>query len=73
MAENKWKELLQPYSQYLLFSRNYSPNTIDNYERDIASFFDYSESIGVPIFEVEEMTILMFLQDQLSKGESKRT
>ena len=73
MAENKWKELLQPYSQYLLFSRNYSPNTIGNYGRDITSFFDYSESIGVPIFEVEEMTILMFLQDQLSKGESKRT
>ena len=40
------KELLQAFTDHLLHHRNYSPNTVEAYLRDVTPWLEASKEIG---------------------------
>lgn len=72
MLKNK-DELLDQYIKYLKIERNYSLETIKNYERDIKEFFTYAEVEGLDVLKLEyndARFYMMYLKDKKNNSSS---
>lgn len=70
----KEKYVLDKYFNYLKYERNYSNNTIINYNNDLEEFFDFLKRESINFLNVEYDVIrffLMYLKDE--KKDSNRT
>ena len=61
------------YLQYLQQDRQYSPETIDSYRRDIEKFFEFLNEEGILFDNVDPQIIRNFLSKELESGVSKRS
>lgn len=66
------KELNQ-FVEYLKYILNYSDNTINSYERDIAIFYKYIFCEGYNFENIDINIIRSFLNVELTRGISKKT
>lgn len=46
------KDIVKSYVRYLKLERNYSPNTIDGYQRDLQKLLDYMEAVGKTVYDI---------------------
>lgn len=46
------KDIVKSYMRYLKLERNYSPNTIDGYQRDLQKLLDYMEAVGKTVYDI---------------------
>lgn len=63
----------QEFLDHLLNARNYSPKTVDSYQRDIDIFCEYIFNEGTLMEDVDVITIRNFLTEELARGVSKRS
>lgn len=64
-------EYLEEYLKYLRYQKNYSPKTLDSYEKDIVEFLDYLNKENLKVLNVEYNDIrgfLVFLQEKKNKN-----
>lgn len=61
------------FLNHLKDERNYSPQTIDSYRRDIEKFFDFLQVEGILMDQVDLLVIRNFLTNELQGGVSKRS
>ena len=61
------------FLDHLQFERNYSEETIKNYQADIEKFFKFLTKEGVLMDEVDIVVIRNFLTDELNSGVGKRS
>lgn len=64
---------IDEFTNYLRFNLNYSPKTIESYERDIESFYLFIFSEGIDIDDIDGPIIRNYLSNQIQNGISKRT
>lgn len=64
---------IDEFTNYLRVNLNYSPKTIESYERDIESFYLFIFSEGIDIDDVDGPIIRNYLSNQIQNGISKRT
>ena len=63
----------QEFLDHLLNARNYSPKTVDSYQRDIDIFCEYIFNEGTLMEDVDVITIRNFLTEELARGVGKRS
>ncbi|MDY2913663.1 MAG: tyrosine-type recombinase/integrase [Candidatus Enteromonas sp.] len=74
MISEQYLSLLQPYSQYLLYTKGYSPKTVESYLHDAESFLRFCDREMLDYYRIEEPDIVNYLAEQLSgKEETKAT
>lgn len=56
----------QEYCDYLLHERNYSPETVDSYSRDIDKFFAFIQKEGILFDKADKQTVRNFLTDEIA-------
>lgn len=61
------------FLDHLANERNYSPETVDSYRRDIEKFFAFLSIEGILMDEVDELVIRNFLTEELNSGVKKRS
>lgn len=61
------------FLNHLSGERNYSPETVDSYRRDIEKFFNFINAEGILMDQVNQLIIRNFLSDELNHGVSKRS
>ena len=64
---------LELYLDYLKEQKNYSPNTIDSYKRDIDMFLAFMKDEGFSLKYIDANLIRNFLRRETEKGISKRS
>lgn len=47
------KDIIKSYVRYLKLGRNFSPNTIDGYQRDLQKLLDYMQGAGKTVYDIE--------------------
>ncbi|MGM9813681.1 MAG: tyrosine recombinase [Candidatus Enteromonas sp.] len=73
MIDEQFASLVRPFTQQLVFSRNYSAQTVKSYANDVQVFLRYLSEQGIPSNAVDDGIITSFLAEQLKQGTSKRT
>ena len=66
-------EILEKYLDYLKFQKNYSPNTIDSYKRDIDKFLIYMNEEDYTLQSIDLTLIRNFLARETIGRISKRS
>lgn len=66
MIREEYISLLQPYSQYLLYTKGYSVKTMDAYIRDAENFLLFCDSKHLEYNLVKEEDIVLYLSELLS-------
>ena len=61
------------YCDHLLYQRNYSEKTVENYRRDIDKFLDYIQKEGILFDSVDRVIVRNFLTRELMDNISKRS
>lgn len=64
---------IRDFLDYLKSERNYSVKTIASYQSDLEKFFNFLNSEGILMDEVDAVVIRNFLTDELNQGVSKRS
>lgn len=64
---------IRDFLDYLKNERNYSVKTIASYQSDLEKFFNFLNSEGILMDEVDAVVIRNFLTDELNQGVSKRS
>lgn len=47
------KDIIKSYVRYLKLGRNFSPNTIDGYQRDLQKLLDYMQGAGKTVYDID--------------------
>lgn len=64
---------IREFLDYLQYELNYSPKTIDSYERDVLHFYDYLRKEDVNIDDVDLHVVRNYMSTELSRGVTKKT
>ena len=66
-------KLILDFLNHLRYERNYSPQTIKSYGKDIEKFFVFIDKEDIPFDQVDIIVIRNFLTDELNSKVSKRS
>lgn len=73
MIDENLLPFLQPFSQHLLYTLNYSSKTVASYVDDAQIFLRFLARQGVPANEVDSELVTTFLAEEIHRGQSKRS
>ena len=64
---------LYDFLEHLNYEKNYSPRTIDSYQRDIEKFYNFLLHEDIKADDVDPLVIRNFLSNEIISGVSKRS
>lgn len=70
---NRNRPCLNKFLSYLRYEKNYSPNTIKAYERDLNQLLAYIERRNIKLYKLDRVALRGFLQALCKKGVKKST